>query len=171
MKKIISIVSISILSLIVLTGCAIQNENNDTSKVQQSSEKDLNLNAENDSEAINDKITNNKEDILEEIVIKFKSGEISYNEVLAELEKQEITEKEFDEYSKIWSEANGKEESLEIIYNNFENYKENILKEIVKKFKSGEMSYSEVLAELGRQGITEKEFEEYSKTWNEANDK
>lgn len=88
MKKIISMALISTLSLALLTGCVVQDD--DMSDIQ----------------ILDENSTDNKEDTLKEIAINFESGNVSYDEVLDELEKNEITEQEFNEYSESWNYSN-----------------------------------------------------------------
>lgn len=228
MKRIISLVLTSILSLILLTGCATQNKNEDTNNNQQSNKKDLSLNIEERGEgrffltnATGTTESNNTiyefldsdDEILSQLSYEswginskkvsyiYLDGELVEKTVLGDTQSSLTLKGKSLEYGKHTVEVlqfkDG--ESLEddnigfyekaqyIITNNAEEYekgtttmempennsettndKEAILEEILQKAMFGEISPDEMVEEVKKQGITEKEFEEYTALWNET---
>lgn len=232
MKKTISITLISILSLIILTGCTTQNEKENikenVNKVQQSSKKDLNINIEERGEGkfylVNSMGTTEDDNIIyefldsDDIVLSqlgyegwgmngkkisyiYLDGELLEKKVLEDIQSSLTLKDKSLEYGihtvEVLQFKNG--ESLEddniefyekaqyIITNNVEEYengtvttnisennseitkdKKAILEEILQKAMFGEISPDEMVEEVKKQGITEKEFEEYTALWNET---
>lgn len=94
-------------------------------------------------------------------VLQFKNGENLENDNIEYYEKAEyVITNDVTEYENNLQEAKSKDNELNTIS------KEDILNGILEKVMFGEITEDEMVAEIKKQGITEKEFNEYTKAWN-----